>query len=216
MTNTKLKIMPDDRLPLGKSNVYICSVCIEPVPSAKGGFFDVVQLELHLLYQSFNMTVKKIVNIPIFWSDEGTFVKMLRAFNIMKSIGEEIDIKVLTHKFAEIYVEENIKNGRTYRNVSEIVPLSGKPHPFLQKLYDASEEACRMSNNIFDDEGSGNIFLSDHQVRSEVSEENANAKLPPPSIAGIKRRRPSGLQNEPKASSLKRQLFDDGEDLGSF
>ena len=242
MSVTTIKRMPDDRMPLGESYAYIGSVQIVTLSSKMGTQFDAVQLELHVLYKPFNMTVKKVVTVPIFWYDESTFVKMLRSFGILPEIGEDIDLGVLVHKIVRIKVGEKMKDGKVFRNVEDVTPFVGKPHPLLQKLLDAHAEARQKTETLFDDEvdsgedeeekgeddcSTGVDDRFDRTVQSEVSEdevEDEAVKVPPkkpprkPNVPlGIVKRKLDGQQNGSKpASSASHHFDDEDEELGDF
>lgn len=202
-----------DRQPSGKYPAFVDSAEIVTRTSQKGITYESVQIGLLVLNTQFGMTVRMNFFIPLFWNDESTLVRVLRAFGILPEVGEEADLEELLHKIVEVTIEEKAQNGKVYSIVTDMVPFFGKVHPVLKELFDRHTKARLKSEVIFDDEddsGSDEPEEIDDEPDEPVSPEPPKQTLRHFPHGPVKKK-PGGTRPAPS-----KPFNDEDEDLGDL
>lgn len=143
--------MPDS-VPPGNHSAAVRSIQFETTVSKAGNPYNRLKIEFGVLYEDYRMIVPMYFNLPIFWREEATLVKVARAFDIFPGIGEPFHVESLIGRIVLVTIEEHTYKDKVYNNIVDMVPLIGKaPHP-LQDLLDLQQKTKQQTDTLFDDE----------------------------------------------------------------
>jgi len=123
------------------------------------------------------MTLSKKADIPVNFREDGTFVSMLRAFDALPKIGEDIDLTFLANRIVKVTVVQKIAGDRSYRNIVALVPFHGDIPPLLQDWLHQQQETQRLSESLFDEE-SEDVFSDEPGVEDEADANTIDTDSP--------------------------------------
>ncbi|MCT4508652.1 MAG: hypothetical protein N4A48_07805 [Tepidibacter sp.] len=82
------------------------------------------------------------------WYDDSSFIDLLKKFEILEDVGEDIDLSNLLTKPVNVKVENNSVNGKTYSNIKEI-DLDKEE---LKKIEKENNKKSKEAEEIFKDD----------------------------------------------------------------